>query len=126
MQKLSTALVIGGLALMPLSAMAQDLASAPAATPVMRSNHMVFMESDSTRVPASALETVRSAAEAARQAPIRIEGRADYANAVKQELVRQGAPANAVSIRAVPAQPLPKAAGDGLSVTTDRGVTLTF
>lgn len=125
MQKFSTALVIGGIALMPLSAMAQNLASAPAATPVVRSNHMVFMEGDSTRVPSSAMETVRSATDAARLAPIRIEGRADYANAVKQELVRQGAPASAVSIRPVPARPLPKA-GDGLSVTTDRGVVLSF
>ena len=125
MQKISIALAIGGIALIPLSAIAQDLASVPAATPVVRSSHMVFMESDSTRVPSSAMETVRSAADAARQAPIRIEGRADYANAVKRELVRQGAPAAAVSIRAVPAQPLPKA-GDGLAVTTDRGVTLTF
>ena len=125
MQKFSTVLVIGGLALMPLSALAQNLASAPAADPIVRSSHMVFMESDSNRVPDSAMETVRSAADAARQSPIRIQGRADYANAVKQELIRQGAPASAISIRPVPAQPLPKA-GDGLSVTTDRGVVLTF
>ena len=125
MQKLSIALVIGGLSLMPLSAMAQNLASAPGNSPVVRSDHLVFMESTADRVPQSAMETVRSAADVAKQSPVRIEGRADYANAVKQELVRQGAPADSISIRPVPAQPLAKA-GDGLSVATDRGVILRF
>lgn len=125
MHKLSTVLVVGGLALMPLSAMGQNLASAPSASPVVRTDHLVFMSNDATRVPDSAMETVRSAADAARQSPIRIEGRADYANAVKKELVRQGAPANSISIKPVPVQPLAKA-GDGLSVPADRGVVLRF
>lgn len=124
MYKLSTALVIGGLALMPLSAMAQDLASAPASSPVVRSDHLVFLESDAS-VPQSAMDTVRSAAEAARETPVRIEGRADYANVVKQELVRQGAPASSISVTPVTAQPLPKP-GDGVAVPTDRGVILSF
>ncbi len=125
MHKLSTVLVVGGLALMPLSAMGQELASAPSASPIVRPDQLVFMGSDGARVPDSAMETVRSAADAARQAPIRIEGRADYANAVKQELVRQGAPASSISIKPVSAQPLPKA-GDGLTVPADRGVILRF
>jgi len=124
MQKLSTALVIGSFALMPLSAMAQNLASAPASSSSVRSDHLVFLGSDAS-IPASAMETVRSAADAARQTPVRIEGRADYANAVKQELVRQGAPASSISITPVAAQPLPKA-GDGVAVPTERGVTLKF
>jgi hypothetical protein len=125
MQKLSTALIIGGLAAMPLSAMAQDLASAPATVPVVRSDHLVFMGSDASRVPDSAMGTVRSAADAAKQSPVRIEGRADYANAVKQELVRQGAPATSISVRPVPVKPLPKA-GDGVPEPSDRGVLLRF
>lgn len=124
MQKLSTALVIGGLVLMPLSAMAQNLASAPATSPIVRSDHLVFLGSDAS-VPASAMETVRSAADAAKQTPIRIEGRPDYANAVKQELVRQGAPASSISIRPVATQPLPKP-GDGVAVPSERGVILSF
>jgi len=124
MQKLSTALVIGGLAMMPLCATAQNLASAPASAPVARSDHLVFLESDAS-VPASAMETVRSAADAARQAPIRIEGRADYANAVKQELVRHGAPASSISIAPVTTQTLPKA-GDGVAVSPERSVKLRF
>ncbi|TAJ97245.1 MAG: hypothetical protein EPO10_26000 [Reyranella sp.] len=125
MQKVSTALVIGSLALMPLSAMGQNLASAPSASPMVGSDHLVFMGSNGNRVPESAMQTVRAAADAARQSPVRIEGRADYANALKQELVRQGAPAGAISVTALPVQPLPKA-GDGLSVPTDRGVILRF
>ncbi|KAF0104223.1 MAG: hypothetical protein FD144_1648 [Rhodospirillaceae bacterium] len=125
MPKLSTAFVIGGLALMPLSAMAQNLASAPTVSPTVRSDHLVFMGSDAAGVPDSAMQTVRSAADAARQSPVRIEGRADYANAVKQELVRQGAPAGSISIKPVPAQPLPKP-GDDLSVPADRSVILRF
>lgn len=124
MQKLSTALVIGGLVVMPLSAMAQNLASAAATSPIVRSDHLVFLGSDAS-VPASAMETVRSAADAAKQMPIRIEGRPDYANAVKQELVRQGAPASSISIRPVATQPLPKP-GDGVAVPSERGVILSF
>jgi len=125
MHKLTTALVLGGLALMPISAMSQNLASAPAAAPVVRSDHLVFMSSDGSRVPASAMETIRAAADAARQSPVRIEGRAEFANAVKQELVRQGAPAGAISVTPTPVKPLPKA-GDGVPEPSDRGVVLQF
>ena len=90
-----------------------------------KSDHMLFMERDSTRVPSSAMDTVRSAADAARSSPVRIEGRADYANAVKQELVRQGAPASSISVRPTTAQPLAKA-GDGVTDPTDRSVALKF
>lgn len=124
MQKLCSALVVGSLALMPLSVMAQNLASAPASAPVVVSDRIVFLEGDA-RVPASALETVRSAAEAARRAPIRIEGRADYANAVKQELVRQGAPASSIRIAPATTRSLPKA-GDGMAIPPERSVVLTF
>ncbi|MFN4018775.1 MAG: hypothetical protein ACK4JB_25810 [Reyranella sp.] len=123
MQKLNTALVIGGLVLMPLSAMGQNLASAPAAAPTV--DRLVFMGSDASRVPESAMETVRAAADAARQSPVRIQGRADYANAVKQELIRQGAPAGSISVTAKPIEPLPKAV-DGVTVPSDRGVVLRF
>ena len=125
MQKISTALVIGGLALMPLSAMSQDLASAPYAAPLPTSEHMLFMEKGSSRVPDSAMETVRSAADAAKSSPVLVEGRPDYANAVKQELVRQGAPAASISVRPAPTQPLARA-GDGVAVTADRGVAIRF
>ena len=123
MQKLNIALIFGGLTLMPLSAMSQEIASAP--TSSAKSDHMVFMEKDSSRVPDSAMDTVRSAAEAAKSSPIRVEGRADYANAVKQELVRQGAPAGSVSVRQTTPQPIVKA-GDGVFDPAARGVALKF
>lgn len=123
MRKLSIAVALGGLVLMPLSAMSQDIALAP--NTVSKSDHMLFMENGSTRVPASAMETVRSAADAAKAAPVLIEGRADYANAVKQELVRQGAPAEAISVRPATASPLVKA-GDGVTDPTDRRVVIKF
>lgn len=125
MRKLSIATVIGGLVLMPLSAMSQNLASAPSAAPIAKSDHMLFMEKGSIRVPDSAMETVRSAADAARLSPVRVEGRPEYANAVKQELVRQGAPASAISVRPTATPPLAKA-GDGVTDPTDRSVTLSF
>lgn len=123
MRKLSIAVALGGFVLMPLSAMSQDMALAP--NTIAKSDHMLFMEYGSTRVPASAMETVRSAANAAKAAPVLIEGRADYANAVKQELVRQGAPAEAISVRPVTGSPLVKA-GDGVTDPTDRRVDIKF
>lgn len=125
MQKISTAIVIGSLVLVPLSAMSQNLASAPNAVPVAKSDHMLFMERGTSRVPPSAMETIRSAADAARSSPVRIEGRAEYANAVKQELLRYGAPAGAITVDPSPVPPLVKA-GDGVTDPTDRGVTIRF
>lgn len=123
MRKLSIAVVIGGLSMIPLSAMSQDMAAAPNAAP--KTDHLLFMESGN-KVPASAMSTVRSAAEAAKeQKTVRVEGRADVANAVKQELVNQGAPAEKISVRTIAAKPLVKA-GDGVSDPTDRKVELKF
>jgi len=122
MRTLSSVVVLAGLALMPVTAMSQDLASAPNA-PV--SDQMVFMGISDTNVPASAMETIRSAADAANSAPVRIEGRADRANAVKQELIRQGAPAEAITVRPTPTAPLVQA-GDGLADPTERRVNIRF
>ena len=124
MVKISTAIIVGGLAVMPVSAMSQDLASA-AYPPVAKSDHMLFMERGSIRVPNSAMDTVRSAADAAKSSPVLIEGRPDYANAVKQELVRQGAPAASITVRPSPVQPLARA-GDDVAVTADRSVAIRF
>lgn len=123
MRKLSIAVALGGLVLMPLSAMSQDMALAP--NTGAKSDHILFMENGSMRVPASAMDTIRSAADAAKAAPVRIEGRADYANAIKQELVRQGAPAEAISVRPITGKPLVKA-GDGVTDPADRRVEIRF
>lgn len=118
----SSVVVLAGLALTPVTATSQDLASAPNA-PV--SDQMVFMGSSGTDVPASAIETIRSAADAAKSAPVRLEGRADLANAVKQELIRQGAPAEAITVRPTSTRPLVQA-GDGVADPTGRRVDIHF
>ena len=122
MRMSSSVVVLAGLALTPVTARSQDLASAPNA-PV--SDQMVFMGSSGTDVPASAIETIRSAADAAKSAPVRLEGRADLANAVKQELIRQGAPAEAITVRPTPTRPLVQP-GDGVADPTGRRVNIRF
>ena len=117
MRTLSSVVVLAGLALM-----SQNLASAPNA-PV--SDQMVFMGASDTHVPASAMETIRNAADAANSASIRIEGRVDRANAVKQELIRHGAPAEAITVRPVPTRPLVQT-GDGVGDPTERRVNIRF
>lgn len=122
MRTLSSVVVLAGLALTPVTAMSQDLASAPNA---LVSDQMVFMGISDTYVPASAMETIRSAADAANSASVLIEGRADRANAVKQELIRQGAPAEAITVRPAPTRPLIQA-GDGVADPTGRRVNIRF
>lgn len=121
MRKIGIAVAIGGLVTMPLAAMAQSIASAPNS----KTEHIVFMESGTDRVPASAMSTLRSAADAAKTQSVRIEGRAEHAAAVKQELVRQGAPAQSITVTPVAAKPLVKV-GDGVSDPTERRVEIKF
>ena len=122
MRTLSSVVALAGLALTPVTAMSEDLASAPNA---LVSDQMVFMGISDTYVPASAMETIRSAADAANSASVLIEGRADRANAVKQELIRQGAPAEAITVRPAPTRPLIQA-GDGVADPTGRRVNIRF
>ena len=122
MRTLSSVVALAGLALTPVTAMSQDLASAPNA---LVSDQMVFMGISDTYVPASAMETIRSAADAANSASVLIEGRADRANAVKQELIRQGAPAEAITVRPTSTRPLVQA-GDGVADPTGRRVDIHF
>lgn len=122
MRTISSLFVLVGLACAPLGAMAQDLAFASNA-PV--SDRLVFMGPSDVRVPPSAIETIRSAADAAKSTPVLIEGRADRASAVKQELIRQGAPAEAITVRPTPTRPLAQV-GDGIDDPTERRVNIRF
>lgn len=123
MRNFSFAVVLAGLAIAPVSAMSQNMAVAPNA--MSGTDRMLFMESGN-KVPASAMDTVRGAVEAAKaQKAVRIEGRADLADAVKRELVRQGAPADTIRVRPVASRPL-VAAGDGVSDPTERKVKIRF
>lgn len=123
MRKPSIAVVVGGLAMMPLAAMSQNMASAPTVVP--KTDQMLFMDGGA-RVPPSAMATVRDAVEAAKaKTAVRIEGRADMALAVKQEMVRQGAPADRITVRVVASRPLVNA-GDGMSDPIERKVELKY
>lgn len=84
-----------------LTANAQNLAAAgqTAAAVKPRPGYIVFFEQNSTEVSPTAVNTIHIAARAARanKAPmVRIVGRADYAEAVKAELVRQGVSASSI------------------------------
>ena len=126
MQKLSIAAVLGGLFLMPLAgtmgAMGQSTNVASAPNPPV--GYMVFLDNGSRLSPV-AMDTVRSAAAAAKSGRmIGVEGRAEHADIVKKELVRQGAPAESIAVRPA-SRPLKKAA-DGVNDPTDRRVEIKF
>lgn len=123
MQKVSIAAVLCGLVAVPfVGALSQDTNEAFAPNP--RSEYVVFLDNGSSRLSPAAIETVREAARAARSSrTIELEGRADYAKAVKAELVRQGAPADAISIRPTVGQSLQKV---GASDPIDRRVEIKF
>lgn len=117
------AVLVGGLFLAPLAATAQSSQMAYA-TGEPRSEYMVFLERDN-QVPAVAADTLRTAANAAKAGKtIHVVGRADHAQAVKQELVRDGAPANAVIVAREPVKPLPKV--DTISDPASRKVDIKF
>jgi hypothetical protein len=127
MKKLSIAVLLGSLLAVPLSgAMGQstEQASAYTLSPSPRGEYIVFFDSKGNRLSPLAIETVRSAAQAARSAgTIELEGRADYANTVKQELVRQGVSADAISVHPATHRPLQKV---GASDPIDRRVEIRF
>jgi hypothetical protein len=72
-------------------------------------------------------ETIRrAAADADRSAGlVRVVGRADYAEAVKNELVRDGVPARSIVIVAETGRPLPSVA-DGVSEPANRRVEIRY
>jgi hypothetical protein len=117
-----SAVFIGGLLLAPVSgAIGQDLA----ATPNPRAGYVVFLDPASS-LSGPAVDTVRSAARAARSAPVvELVGRRDHVYAVKNELVREGVPAGSIVVRPDASRPLPKAT-DGVSEPLDRRVEIRF
>jgi len=121
------ALLIGGILLAPLS-MASSMASAQStevayASPA-KSGFVVFVDRD-IELSSTAGNVVRQAANAARSArTVYLAGRADYAELVKKELIRDGVPAGAIVVQG-PASTLPKAA-DGLADPANRRVEISF
>jgi len=124
MRKHTLALVAGGLLMGAAGvASAQELATAVAAP---KSELMVFTEKGSHALSPTAIITIRSAVSEARSAhQVTLTGDPANVAAVKNELVHQGVPANAIVARNDVGAPLPKA-GDGLSDTAERRVLITF
>ena len=124
MQKSSiVAAMIGGLIVAP-AAMAQSTNLAYA-TGEPRSEYMVFLDKGNV-VPAVATSTLQTAANAAKAGKtIHVLGRGDQALAVKQELIREGAPASAINVTYEPSNPLPKPA-DNIADPANRKVDIKF
>jgi hypothetical protein len=119
-----SAVLVGGLLLAPISAaMGQSTNIAYASAP--RSEFVVFFDSTG-ELPTAAGKTIHLAAKAAKSADtVRITGRADHAEAVKNELVRQGIPAESIVVAHEAGSPLPKPA-DGLKDPLNRRVAISF
>jgi hypothetical protein len=116
--------VLAGAFLAPIpAAMAQSTNIAYAAAP--RADYVVFLDSGATLSPMASY-MVQKAARAAKSAKtIEITGRADYAEAVKTEMLRNGVAANAIVVTPKVDSPLPKAK-DGLKDPLTRRVEISF
>lgn len=105
--------------------MAQDLAVAVPA-PKAASAFVVFTEKGDAALSPTALATVRSAADKARDGRvITLAGSPRDMLTVRDELIRQGVSASAIVARNDDGAPLPKAA-DGLSDPAARHVQITL
>lgn len=118
MRKLGIAIVLGSVLMAaPFSA---------AMSQSTKSEYTVFIDRSGNKpLTVAAKDTIQKAVKASRSHVIEISGRADYAQAVRDELLRQGVPADRISLQPVVAKPLLKA-GDGMSNPTDRQVILKF
>jgi hypothetical protein len=123
MRKYSVAAVmLGGLCL-ATSAMAQSPNMAYA-TGDPRSEYLVFLEKGN-HLPSTAVPALQKAVSAAKAGKtVMVVGRADQAQVVKQEMVREGAPASAIVLAKDATRPLPK--GDALTDTASRKVEIKF
>ena len=116
------AVVLGGLFLAsPAMAQSTNLAYA---TGEPRAESMVFLERGNV-LPESAVPLVSKATKAAKAGKtIHLVGRADQAEIVKQEMIREGAPANAIVVAREPVKTLPKV--DSLGDASSRKVEIKY
>jgi hypothetical protein len=116
------AVMLGGLFLAsPVMAQSTNLAYA---TGEPRSEHMVFLEKGNM-LPESAVPMVSKATKAAKAGKtIHLMGRADQAEIVKAEMIREGAPANAIIVAREPVKALPQV--DSLSDASSRKVEIKY
>jgi hypothetical protein len=116
------AVVLGGLFLAsPVMAQSTNLAYA---TGEPRAEYMVFLEKGNV-LPESAVPMVSKASKAAKAGKtIHLVGRAEQAEIVKQEMIREGAPANLILVAREPGKTLPKV--DSLSDASSRKVEIKY
>jgi hypothetical protein len=116
------AVVLGGLFLAsPAMAQSTNLAYA---TGEPRAESMVFLERGNV-LPESAVPMVSKASKAAKAGKtIHLVGRADQAEIVKQEMIREGAPANAIVVAREPVKTLPKV--DSVGDASSRKVEIKY
>ena len=120
------AILLSGLVAAPFQpSMAQTTNVAYASEP--RPGYVVFFDKGTARLSSVADETIRRAAADADKSAglIRVVGRADYADAVKNELVRDGVPARSIVIVPRTDSPLPTIA-DGVSEPANRSVEIKY
>jgi len=120
------AILLGSLVVAPFQAsLAQTTEVAFANDP--RPGYVVFFDKGTSRLSSVADETIRRAAADADRAAglVRVVGRADYAAAVKNELVRDGVPARSIVVVPKSGNPLPTIA-DGVSEPANRSVEIKY
>ena len=122
------AILLSGLVAAPLQAsQAQSTNVAYGYANEPRPGYVVFFDKGTARLSSVADQTIRKAAADADKSAglVRVVGRADYANAVKNELVRDGVPAGTIVVVPRTDNPLP-AIGDGVSEPANRRVEIRY
>ena len=122
----TSAILLAGFLLTPFQAALAQTTNAAYANE-SRPGYVVFFDKDSGRLSSVADQTIRrAAADADRSAGlVRVVGRTDYAEAVKDELVRDGVPARSIVVVAETGRSLPTFA-DGVSEPANRRVEIRY
>lgn len=116
------AVMLGGLFLVsPAMAQSTHLAYA---TGEPRSEYMVFLEKNNLLPPSAGPMVAQAVLAAKAGKTVHLVGRADQAEVVKQEMIRDGAPRSAIVVAREPAKALPKV--DSLSDTASRKVEIKY
>jgi hypothetical protein len=121
------AILLGGLVIAPFHVATAQTTNVAYASQPQPGFYMVFFDKGTARLSSVAGETIRHAAVNADKSAgmIRVVGRADYAQAVKNELVRDGVPARSIVVVPRIDNPLPTIA-DGVSEPANRHVEIKY
>jgi hypothetical protein len=121
------AILLGGLVVAPIPASMAQTTNVAYGYASERSGYVVFFDKGTSQLSAVASETIRRAASDTDKAAglVRVVGRADYAAAVKNELVRDGVPARSIVVVPKNGNSLPTIA-DGVSDPANRSVEIKY